>query len=165
MRQAKTKLGLSECALIGLVAAALLAPPAWAYVNGGDFHTTRKNYETWLRFTGWKVSCADPAPADYDVNQLVGRAVKALPEKEADKVSVEAKREVARVAQAAIRDAVWGRRQVVKEGRTGLLKYRVGAYTFESYWETNYGGKREIHERRTGVVPFVAVRVVDAGGP
>jgi hypothetical protein len=162
MRQAKSKLGLSERALIGLVAAAALAPPAWAYVNGGDFHTTRKNYETRLRFTGWRVSCADPAPADYDVNQLVGRAVKSLPEKEADKVPVEVKREVARVARAAIREAVWGRRQVIKEGQTGLLKYQVGAYAFESYWETNYGGKREIHARQTGLVPFVAVRVVNA---
>jgi hypothetical protein len=43
----------------------------------------------------------------------------------------------------------------------GSLKYQVGVLTFETYWETNYGGKRQIHARRSGLAPFVALKIVD----
>jgi hypothetical protein len=62
MRHAKSKPTSSKYALVGLAAAVLPAAPAWAYVNGGDFHTTRHQYENRLRSAGWMVSCADPGP-------------------------------------------------------------------------------------------------------
>ena len=64
-------------------------------------------------------------------------------------------------------DAHWLTRREDRAWRSflqmsGVLRYQVGAYAFEEYWETNYGGKREIHARRTGLVPFVALKVVHA---
>jgi hypothetical protein len=164
---------------IGLIAALLLAPPAWTYINGGDFHTTHRDGEKKLKSEGWSVGSAVPevgtrgplfVPADgpdgpdYQqwVNQFVGRAVKDLPAKEADAVTAEVKREIARVAREAIGRAVSGKKAVLEKGEAGSLRYQVGAYEYESYWETNYGGKREIHAKRSGVVPFVAVKVAGA---
>lgn len=180
MQQRKAGAGWQARMLLGLVAVAVSAPPAWAYVNGGDYHNTYRDHVKSLKGARWAVSAgtfvstsykrarlpsgyvgvAQPKEDDFerDVNQLVGRALKALPEKEAAKLSAEAKRAVARLTREAIRDAVSGSRQVIKKGRVGSLRYQVGAYAYESYWETNYNGKRKVHERRSGLAPFVALK-------
>jgi len=166
MRQAKSGRVPRGRGLLGLVALAALVPPAWAYVNGGDYHNTLRDYEKRLKAGGWGVSSAESVWGLPAVNQLVGRALQALPEKDAGRVPVEAKREVARLTEEAIQTARVNKQQVIKEGQAGLLRYRVGAYAFESYWETNYRGEgRRIHDRRTGLAPFVALKVVDAKGP
>jgi hypothetical protein len=166
MRHAKSGLRLSARTFLGVVLVGALVAPAWGYINGGDFHSTLKTFENSLKDKGWSVSFGAAIPADRDdVNQLVGRALKALPEKDASKVSVEAKREVARLAREAIQQAASKKEQTIKEGQTGSLRYQVGVYHYESYWETNYGGKREIHERRSRRAPFVALRIVDAKEP
>src|SRR5262245_40117816 len=157
MSQVSSRLGL-----IGLAAVAVLGPAAWAYVNGGDFHNTLAKYEQQLKGAGWVTSFAPALPGvpdKLDVGQLVGKALQALPEKEAARVTPEVKREVARLAREAMDSALSNKKQVIKEGKTGSLRYQVGMYAFERYWETNYGGKREIHARQTGLAPFVALKV------
>src|SRR5437868_2918574 len=154
MRQAKYGRWLSKQSFLGLLMATALGPPAWAYVNyvnGGDYHDTFKDYEKSLKSRGWGVSSGAAITADRDaVNQMVGRALQALPEKDAGKISVEVKREIARLTREAMQLAASNNQQTTKEGQLGSLRYQVGVYNFESYWETNYGGKREIHARRTG---------------
>jgi hypothetical protein len=186
MRPAKFGPGLGERIVAGLLTAAALAPPAWGYVNGGDFHSSLKRFEKTLKAGGWGVHFGKPLPADCDrtgkvagavtvvppdnpdygryVNLLVGQALQALPEGDAGKISTEAKRQVARLTREALQNAVAKKQQTIKKGRTGSLRFQVGACAFESYWETNYGGKREIHERKTGLAPFVALKVVEAKG-
>ncbi len=163
MRQTKSGPGLGKRAFLGVLAAAALVPPAWAYINGGDYHDTLKTFEKRLKANGWGVSFSAALSADRDaVNQLVGRALEALPEKDAGKIPVETKREVARLTREAIQLAASNNQQTTKEGQVGSVRYQVGVYDFESFWETNYGGKREIHARRSGRVPFVALKIVDA---
>jgi hypothetical protein len=161
-----------------------LAPAAPAYINGGDFHSTLKDFEKSLKSDGWGAAFAPPVPRDcvqtkevaadvkvvprdnpdYEryVNQLVARSLRSLPEKEADRISADMKRDVARLTREALHSAIANRQTVIKKGKSGALHYQVGAYAFESYWETNYGGKREIHARQTGLVPFVALKVAPA---
>lgn len=164
-----------------LLVALVLTSPAWAYVNGGDFHSNLRDFEKRLKAGGWGWHFTAPLPAgafvrgeiagikvtpddnaDYQryVNELVGKALKALPGDKADDVPVGDRREVARLAREAIRSAVTDKKEVIKEGRAGSVRYQVGVLAFESYWETNYGGKRELHERRSGLVPFVALKVI-----
>jgi hypothetical protein len=76
----------------------------------------------------------------------------------ADQIPLEVKQEVSLLAQQAIRQAVSSGAQSIKQGQAGSLQYQVGACAFESYWETNYGGKREIHAKRSGLAPFVALK-------
>jgi len=162
MQQAKSGLRLSTRAFISVVMVGALVPGALAYINGGDFHTTLRTFEKSLKGNGWGVNFGAEIPANRDdVNQLVIRAVQSLPEVDRGTISVEAKREVARLTREAIQHALKNKQQTIKKGQTGTLQYQVGVYEFESYWETNYGGKREIHARRTGLVPFVALKVVD----
>jgi len=111
-----------------------------------------------MKASGWGISIADPKSDDRDVNMLVGQALKNLPEKQADKVTVELKREVARLAREAIRTATLSQKEVIQKGQIGSVHYQVGAYQYETYWETNYR-KREIHARRKGLEPFVALKV------
>jgi hypothetical protein len=166
----------------GLVAVAVLAGPAWPYVNGGDFHNTFLSYAKKLKAQGWSVSHGTSIPEDSDrtklvaqgvkvapadnakyqgyVNQLVARALKTLPEKNAGKLSARARRAVTRLTREAIQAAVLNQRQVITKGQSGALEYQVGVFRYEQWWETNYGGKRKIHERRAGLVPFVALKVV-----
>jgi hypothetical protein len=166
----------------GLVTVAALAGPAWPYVNGGDFHNTFLSYAKKLKAQGWGVSHGTSVPEDGDrtklvaqdvkvtpadnakyqgyINQLVARALKALPEKSADQLSARARRAVTRLTREAIRAAVLNQRQVITKGRSGAVEYQVGVFRYEQWWETNYGGKRKIHEKRAGLVPFVALKVV-----
>src|SRR5205823_14713778 len=127
MCQTKCGPGLSTRTFLGLLLTAALSPSVWAYVNyvnGGDYHDTFKDYEKSLKSRGWGVSSGAAITADRDVvNQLVGRAVQALPEKDAGKVSVEAKREIARLTREAMQLAVSNNQQTTKEGQLGSLRY------------------------------------------
>src|SRR5262249_37818694 len=146
--------------LIGLVGLAVLVPAAGAYVNGGDYHDTQRSYEKSLKAKGWAVIFSAPLGADCAkskevadgvkvtpvnnakfekyVNQLTGKALKALPEKDMDKISTDTKREVARLARRAIKTGVSTNQQVLKRGRVGSLEYQVGVLHYKKWWETNY---------------------------
>jgi hypothetical protein len=171
----------SAQALIGFATIAALVPSAWAYVNGGDFHSTLRDYESKLRSNGYgvrvgralapdcdktgevtrDVKVTPPDNAEYQdyTNQMVARAIRCLPDDEAKEISAEARREVARQARAAIAEGVSNKRAVNKTGRLGRVSYQVGVYSYQTWWETNYGGKREIHARQSALAPFVAVMV------
>ena len=64
MREMKSGLGLSQPIFVGLVTVAALVPPAWAYVNGGDFHSTLESFEKRLKGEGWGVSFGAPLLAE-----------------------------------------------------------------------------------------------------
>src|SRR5215467_7636351 len=103
MREAKSGLSLSTRAFISLVIIGALAPAALAYINGGDFHTTLRTFEKSLKGNGWGVSFGAEIPANRDdVNQLVIRALQSLPEMDRGTISVEVKREIARLTGEAI---------------------------------------------------------------
>src|SRR5205823_12821896 len=70
MRQAKSGRTPRGRGLLGLVALAALVPPAWAYVNGGDYHNTLRDYEKRLKADGWGVSSAESVWGRLAVNQL-----------------------------------------------------------------------------------------------
>ena len=144
---------------------ASLVPAGWAYVNGGDFHDSRKTLEKELKAKGWGVSFAGPRLTDDAVNELVGRALQALPAGQADRVPIEAKRAVARIAREAIKKASATGKDVIETGQVGPVRYHVGTQTFESYWETNYNKKREIHARRTSLASFAALKVTAPQAP
>jgi hypothetical protein len=181
MGQVKCGKRLSESAIVGLAALAALAPAAWGYINGGDYHNTFANFTRDLKAQGWGVGFGAPMSGDAPrgvggtafvppdkpeheryINQLVGHALVNLPEMGADRVPAEAKREVARLTREAIQEAHKTRGQSIKKGQTGSLQYSVGAFAFHAYWETNYGNKRKLHEQRSGLIPFVALRLARA---
>src|SRR4051812_43197873 len=105
MRQAASGRGFIRRVLVGLATIAALAPPAWGYINGGTYHNTLDGYQERLKAEGWGVSVGGPmsghaprgavglafVPPDSPehpryVNQLVGRALRALPGKDASQV-------------------------------------------------------------------------------
>jgi hypothetical protein len=160
---------------------ACLAVPAWGYINGGDYHDTFKDFQKGLKTWGWAtqagprllgdchrntevakgVTSTPPDNEDYQkyVNRLVGLALRELPEKDRDAIPLEAKREVARLAREAIHDAMSKNEQVISKGQTGTLRYQVGVYRYEHWWETNYTGEgRRIHARGVGMAPFIALK-------
>lgn len=173
---------------LGLLLIAVGGPAIWGYVNGGDYHSTLKTFANGLKSEGWSASFGTYLPADgartkevaegvktdppdnpayqRHINLLLGEALQSNPvKKEADKIPAETKREVARLAREAIRSALARKEAVIKKGQIGTLHYQVGACAFESYWETNYGGKRQTHARRNGLAPFIALKVVPAKEP
>src|SRR5262249_51650694 len=102
------------------------------------------------------------AANEKDVNRVVGLAMKGLPGKDAEKVPIEDKKEVARALALALKAAGEKEEVCVKKGRAGVLEYQVGAVEYESYWVTNYKGEgRRIHARRSGLLPFVAVKLAE----
>ena len=163
MQQRKSRPRWCQHAVIGLLLAAALSPPAWAYINGRVRVDTFNTYMDNLQGRGWGVSVGAVISAEREeVNRLVVRAFQALPAKDASKISIEAKRKVARLTREALQEAASNDQQTTREGQIGSLRYQVGVYQLESYWESNERGKREIHDRRTGRVPFVALKIVDA---
>jgi hypothetical protein len=166
-----------------MAATTALASTAWPYVNGGDYHTTRGDYERKLRRSLWAVRGGEPVARDFlkskqiakeisvdppdnvalrrYISQLVGRAVKDLPQEQAKDISLEAKREIVRITCEQLHANVLRGGPAIKEGQTDSLKYQVGLYSCESWWETNYKGEgRRIHERRSYWVPFIALKKV-----
>src|SRR5262249_44640387 len=120
------------------------------YINGGSFHTTRTKYPTELRTQGWGVCCgwepeyvralASKPEGTTDIqhaaNQLVARAIQNLG-KDADQVSAGDKRALAKLAREAIEE------KKLKEGKLGTLRYRLGVYHYESYWEVDERGRTQ----------------------
>jgi hypothetical protein len=181
MRQAKSGRWWRGRTFIGLLAAAALVPSAGAYVNGGDYYDTLRSFEKGLKSNGWGVRFTAPLAANCDtskevadgvkvaplgndkyqrfVNQLIGRALKALPGKDADAISTKDKREIARLARVAIRKAVRQNQQFIEKGQMGSLQYQVGVYYYKKWWETNYDGKRKVYPNGDGLVPFVALKI------
>lgn len=91
-----------SCFWLALCATAALAAPALAYVNGGDYHDTGKVKKKALTDKGYVVATGYhvgerkelriAAKNDEALNRIVGEALKALPEKEAEKIPLENKR-------------------------------------------------------------------------
>jgi hypothetical protein len=172
MNRTQSPSPLSARILLGLLASALVVPAAWAYVNGGDHHSTIHDYENKLHEQGWAVYVGEALPAkdskemvngdlERRVNRMVGRTLRYLPEDKVDKIPLADKREVARIARETMRDFVQSKGPSKKEGQIGSLKYRVGVYSYETWWETNYGGKHRIHARQAHTASFVALQIVD----
>ena len=135
---------------------AVLVPAAWAYINGKCV-STWEPFEKRMQAGGWAMG-AVRWQADCDVNEIIGKALQALPRK-ANRVSVEVKREIARLARAAIKTAASTRQEVIKKGQAGAVQYQLGVFKYEMYWETR-GGHEE--DRHTGLVPFVALKIADS---
>src|SRR4051812_38860025 len=57
--------------LLGFLSIVAVVPAAWAYVNGGDFHTTRSVFLQKMKAGGWSMSNGRE-PGDSGVNMLVG---------------------------------------------------------------------------------------------
>jgi hypothetical protein len=159
---------------LAAVAVFALAAPALGYVNGGDYHSTIKTYEKKLTAAGyrtawgsyWSTSRGGDAKRvagsmkDDAVNQLVGKALKALPRQEAARISAADKEEVARKLKAALSSAAADGKESVKKGKAGSLHFEVGVHEYEYYWETNYKGeRRKKHNHQTGLIPFVALKI------
>jgi hypothetical protein len=167
--------------LAALLTAALLAPAAAAYVNGGIHRTNKQDYENKLGEQGWALCVSEtpldettkeiffrikvdpPDNADFQryVNRMVGRALRYLPEDEVDKIPLADKRAVARIARETIRDAVLGKGAAQKEGQIGSLKYLVGTFSYASWWEVEERGRRLERGRATRSVAFVALKIVE----
>jgi hypothetical protein len=159
---------------LSVVAVFALAAPALGYVNGGDDYRLKiKTYEKKLTAAGyrtawgtyWFTSRDNDAKRlagtmkDDDINQLVGKALKALPKEEAARVPVADKKEVARKLKAALESTKADGKESVKKGKAGSLQFEVGVHTFEYYYETNYKGQgKKKHNHRTGLIPFVALK-------
>ncbi len=108
-----------------------------------------------------KVTPQDNPEYRQYVNHLVGQALQLIPEEDADKISIEDKREIARLTREALTNAVLGKGNAIRKGRVGPLQYQVGAYSYESHWVTRDGpgGAERIRGRYLGLVPFVALKV------
>jgi hypothetical protein len=168
-------------ASLSLVVIAALAAPALAYVNGGDYHNTLRDYQSRLKSEGWGVSVwehtwqkvdginiselattnppTDPKFEEF-VNQLLGRALRELPEKDRASIPLDVKREVARRARDVLHSGISRDAWTIKSGQVGQVRYRIGMYKFEQWWETNYNGEgRRIHAKSTGLAPFIALKV------
>jgi uncharacterized protein (TIGR03000 family) len=156
---------LCKLLILASVAVVIPVPPVWAYINGGVHHSTLKDYGERRKFQGWAVEYWDWLVWDPNtdafrssVYQMVGRTLKAIPHQGEENIPIEVKREVARRALETIQEAMANRRAKLVVGKIGSLRYEIGTVMDDSYWETNYGGKRQIHDRRSRLVPFVALR-------
>ena len=74
----------------------------------------------------------DPAFAMY-INQIVGRALKQLPEADLALVTDEAKQEVARLTRQAVRKGWTGRHEIIVKGEAGKLRYELGLHRYSGY--------------------------------
>jgi len=148
----------------------VLAWVSLAYVNGGTYHHTLQKHRDQLRAQGWAVCTSQDevrrpeSRKQESPSQLIGRTVQQLPEEVRDKVAPQTKRELAKIAAKAFKTGQDKKEQNIVEGRTGDVRYRLGTFAYESYWETDYreGSKekvRTIHELRKGLGEFVALRV------
>ena len=165
MRRMRLDSRLCQRCFMAVIVAVVLNSPVWAYINGGVHHSTLKDYGERRKFQGWAVEYWDWLVWDPNtdafrssVYQMVGRTFKAIPHNGEEKIPIEVKREVARRAMETIQEAMANSRANLVVGKIGSLRYEVGTVMDDSYWETNYGGKRKIHDRRSRLVPFVALQ-------
>jgi len=155
---------------------------AWAYINGGIFHSTFEDFKKKMTDDHWSVGYGaihrqgdaanrspfgDPDSPEFQkrVNEIVGWAIAQLPENEARALSKETKREIARLAQETIATSGAKREQIIEKGQIGTLHYQLGTFHFSSYWETNYGNRRRQEGHRSGLIPFVALKITADGTP
>lgn len=167
MRQTKCNLELSKRVFAVLATAAAFASPAWAYVNGGVYHSTLKTHEKRLKHAGWSVRVGYKLPTEFSdnsaralqlsVKQLIGEAIKTFSKEDADKVSLETKRAVARTARQAIEKGLKGKQTNVETGITGSLRYQVGIVSYSSYYETEELGQKQIRGRASGFAAVIAL--------
>jgi hypothetical protein len=150
--------------LLGWGVLAVLVPAVAAYINGGDRVDTRDAFTKTMRAEGWGLGFGGLEVED--VNVLVGQAVRALPRDQADRIPVEVKREVARLARRAIDAGASSGAEVIERGRLGAVRYQVGLGSFQTHIETNYKGEgRKVYRRGSYLSAFVALKVADAKEP
>ena len=139
MRQTRCGLELSKVILVALATVAL-ASPASAFI--GDFHNTLRHYEAHLTGQGWEVRVVYPqqtewselVPSEHSVNQLIGAVLRKFSKADADKVSLETKREISRIAREAIAQGLMEGKTNLKTGTTGSVRYRVGISRYTTYY-------------------------------
>lgn len=174
---------------LGLLIGGLgLGGSAFAYINGGVYHSGLKDYTERQRGSGGSVAVGAPlaaedwekrqvAPdtlvaADDDAryrqffNQLVAGAVRDLPPVAGEPtLSAAQQRELATVARAAIRAGVTQRRGHLERGSLGPLDYEVGLFEFQAWYVSEERGQRRVDGHRTGYVPIIALRRGQAQTP
>lgn len=144
MRQMKCSLELKTRILIAL-AVIVLASPVWA--GKGTYRNTLTPYKSTLASAGWKVGVVydqlahrnDQAPSEHSVNQSIGKVLKEFSKEDADKVTLEAKREVSRIAREAMAKGFKDKRTTLRTGITGFLRYRVGVFEYKRYYVPGKG--------------------------
>jgi uncharacterized protein (TIGR03000 family) len=158
MRPTKCGLELSKRILVALVLVVALASSTWATI--GIPNDTLRNYQATLARLGWKVRSAE----NSSFNQLIDEVIETFAKVDADKVTQETKRDIARIAGEAIRQGMKDKKTTLKTGITGSLRYRVGVFQYHTWYGPGTGRQaREEWERkgdkreRWGFAPLIAL--------
>jgi uncharacterized protein (TIGR03000 family) len=160
MRLARCALGLSKRCILVAVTVAVLTSPAWAGIKVGNLDPL-SGEKMRLKEAGWagtfgpnlpESSLPDKVELQRAANQLVGSSAGYLPKEIAAKVSKEMKDEIARIAREAFEQAILEERSITKMGRTGSLRYKVGALRY--YGDTYRRGEKV---SSGGLAPFIAL--------
>lgn len=164
MRQTKCGLELRTKILLAL---AIIVPASPASASIGIKSNTLSSDLVKLERLGWKVRVVRgrlhiQVPSEDAVNQTIGEVLKTFSKEDADKVTLETKREVARIAREAMAKGS------IQTGITGSLRYRVGVIKYTTYYGPETGQswdewKRRGGERyeRSGLAPFIALMPKD----
>jgi uncharacterized protein (TIGR03000 family) len=160
MRQARCVLGLSKQRILAGVTVAVLTFPVWAGI-GIQNNDPLSGEKMRLKVAGWagtfgpnlpESSLPDKTELERAANQLLDASANYLPREIAAKVSMEIKREIARIAGEAFEQAILEEQQTIKIGQTGSLRYKVGALRY--YGDTYRRGTKV---SSGGLAPFVAL--------
>jgi uncharacterized protein (TIGR03000 family) len=165
MRKSNCRWTMHLRMVVALALAAALATSVGAYINGGVHHSTLKIHEKRLRRIGWAVSVGEALPLqltdqselERSVNQLIGQALLTFGSADMDKVSLETKREIARIAREAIEKGIKDKQTNLETGILGSLRYQVGVVGYSSYWENEEFGRTRIRGRSFGYAPVIAL--------
>lgn len=187
MRPTEWGLQRSKQIIAALVMVVTLASPAWASI--GILHDTLRNYQATLSTRGWKVRVGralmewpdragrgqpseriDQAALERSINQLIDEVLETFAKEDANKVTQETKRDIARIAREAIEKGVKDDKTTLNTGISGLLRYRVGVFRYRTYYGPGTGSRaREEWERRgekdehLGLAPLIALMPWEPG--
>lgn len=164
----KCGLELSKRIFAALALVVALASPAWAGI--GTREDTLRNYQATLERQGWMVRTGREIRINQaalnSVKQLIDEVLEKFSKEDADKVTPETKRDIARIATEAIAKGVKDNKTTLQTGITGSLRYRVGVFRYRIYSRPNPGAgrrERETFERwgkkpeQSGLAPLVAL--------
>ncbi len=164
MRQTKCGLELRKKILVALAVIALASP---ARASLGTYRNTLTTDKARLASAGWKVGVVydqvaegnNQVPSQHSVNQTIGEVLKRFSKEDADKVTLETKREVSRIACEAIAKGFKHKRTHLQTGITGSLRYRVGVFEYKRYYVPGKGewqgaGANDV---RFGLAPIIAL--------
>lgn len=162
MRQTKCSLELKE-RIFAVVAIIVLASSLLAGL--GTYRNTLTTFKGRLASAGWKVGVVydrladrnNQAPSEHSVNQTIGEVLKKFSNEDADKISLETKREVSRIAREAIAEGFKDKRTNLRTGITGSLRYRVGVFKYTRYYVPGKGEYTGGGDQTTGLAPIIAL--------